>query len=340
MNKQIIIAGYNILIESADFELVLGKRFTSFCAEISPLQGGQGGSASPAEIPPLQGGQGGSTYASPPGGVIPEEKRPPLAPPGGGVILHLKVISGSLEVPTGAKKVFQAPYVEEIEGMRFTRKPEFWSLWENAGELYLKINFPDTSAYESGILKFSLQHYKWELWIDSRRRDIDPMAYPLDSLILYYLTVINGDIMIHASGVNYNGKGYLFSGISGQGKSTMARLCKEAGAMIIHDDRLIIRRRGDFSFMYNTPIYDNEVPRESTVDALYLIAHGASNALAKTEGAKAVTSVMANCIQHNWNKEIIDGLLQAISGFCSSAPVYRLQFVPDKNVIDYLRSNG
>ena len=75
-------------------------------------------------------------------------------------------------------------------------------------------------------------------------KEIDPFEYPLDGLILYYLTVINGDIMIHASGVNNAGHGYLFSGVSGKGKSTMAKLWENSGAKVIHDDRLIIRNTG------------------------------------------------------------------------------------------------
>ena len=76
-------------------------------------------------------------------------------------------------------------------------------------------------------------------------KEIDPFEYPLDGLILYYLTVINGDIMIHASGVNNAGEGYLFSGVSGKGKSTMAKIWDNYGAKVIHDDRLVIRKTGE-----------------------------------------------------------------------------------------------
>ena len=71
-------------------------------------------------------------------------------------------------------------------------------------------------------MKFSLTTREWDLWIDGSEKEIDPFEYPLDGLILYYLTVIHGDIMIHASGVNNAGHGYIFSGVSGKGKSTMA----------------------------------------------------------------------------------------------------------------------
>ena len=97
---------------------------------------------------------------------------------------------------------------------------------------------------------------EWDLWIETDRTKTDPLEYPLDGLILYYLTVINNDIMIHASGVNYAGKGFLFSGVSGKGKSTMAGIWDNRGAKVIHDDRLIIRKTGDGYRMFNTPVYE------------------------------------------------------------------------------------
>ena len=74
---------------------------------------------------------------------------------------------------------------------------------------------------------------------------------------------MKGDIMIHASGVNHSGHGYLFSGTSGSGKTTMAKLWDKAGARVIHDDRLIIRNIAGSYKMYNTPIYMNDIPTES-----------------------------------------------------------------------------
>ena len=124
------------------------------------------------------------------------------------------------------------------------------------------------------MLKFSLHSREWDLRIDNPGKSFDPMEYPLDGLILYYLTVISGDIMIHGSGVNYNNQGYLFSGISGMGKTTMAKLWDDHGAEIIHDDRLIIRKSSTGYSMYNTPVYRNDEPRRSDISTIFLIGHG------------------------------------------------------------------
>jgi hypothetical protein len=145
--------------------------------------------------------------------------------------------------------------------------------------------------------------------------------------------------MIHASGVNHAGKGYLFSGISGKGKSTMAQLWDQSGANVIHDDRLIIRNIDGRYRFFNTPVYSNDVPSESSLDKIFLISHFTENITQPLLGASAVSLVMANCIQHNWDTGIVDSLIGSILELCTTIPVVQLGFLPDKSVIDHILAN-
>ena len=251
----------------------------------------------------------------------------------------IRVHSEPFDLPRGAERVFRAPYVEEINGIQFNNETNFWSVWKYHSELYIWTIFPLSSSEKNAVLKFSLTSMEWDLWIYGARDETDPFEYPLDGLILYYLTVINGDIMIHASGVNYGGHGYLFSGVSGKGKSTIANLWEQSGARVIHDDRLILRNTGGIYKMFNTPVYNDDEPRESVLDKIFLIEHGVENMLVQLKGASAVTHVMANCIQHNWGSDIIARLLGSISIMCGTIPTSKLFFKPDKSAIDLILEN-
>jgi serine kinase of HPr protein (carbohydrate metabolism regulator) len=145
--------------------------------------------------------------------------------------------------------------------------------------------------------------------------------------------------MIHASGMNYSGKGYLFSGVSGKGKTTIAHLWENSGAKVIHDDRLILRKTNSGYIMYNTPVYNNDEPLESPLNRIFIIDHGTANKIVPVKGASAISLVMANCIQHNWGPEIIAKLLGAVSIMCEKIPVARLFFVPDQSVTDLILDN-
>jgi hypothetical protein len=251
----------------------------------------------------------------------------------------IKVHSGIYTLPEEAVRVFHAPYVEEINGILLHQKTNFWSIWTASNDLFIKTIFPLTEEEQSAVLKFSLTTKEWDLWIDGSDGPTDPFEYPLDGLVLYYLTVIHGDILIHSSGVKLHGTGYLFSGVSGRGKSTMAMLWDNYGAKVIHDDRLILRKTPEGYRMYNTPVYSNEEPLESPLNRVFIIEHGVENELSLIKGAAAVSLIMANCIQHNWGSEIITRLLGSVSELCSIIPVSRLHFRPDSSVIDYILKN-
>lgn len=249
--------------------------------------------------------------------------------------LTINVHRGSKELPVNSRRVFHAPFVEEINGRLVQQSPEFWSIWQDKSDLYIKVVFPSATPGKKALLEFSLVTMKWNLWINTGEQ-IDPFEYPLDGLILYYLTVINKDIMIHASGIENAGRGYIFSGISGKGKTTISRLWNDHGAKVIHDDRLIIRRSGDQYIMHNTPIYDNDEPLKAHLDRIFIIEHGYENKITSVSGAAAVSLVMSNCIQHNWGIEIIAGLLATVSDMCKTVEVCKLSFRPDKDVIEHI----
>ncbi len=251
----------------------------------------------------------------------------------------INVHDGKYVLPAKARKVFNAPYVEEINGIRIKKNNNFWSVLKHHNDLFIKTVFPLSSKKKKGILKFSFNERNWDLWLDGTDRKADPMEYPLDGLILYYLSVIHGDIMIHASGVNNAGHGFLFSGISGKGKTTMAKLWDQSGARVIHDDRLILHKTGTGYLMYNTPVYKNDVPLVSQLNKIFLIEHGMKNELIPVRGAESVSKVMANCIQHNWDPEIIARLLGSVSIMCGTIPTVRLFFKPDRSVIDHILEN-
>jgi hypothetical protein len=248
----------------------------------------------------------------------------------------IMVHAGKLVMDEKAERVFHAPYVEEINGILIQNRADFWSVWKHRSDLFISTVFPNSLTDKKATLRFSLTSKQWDLWIEGAEGAIDPFEYPLDGLILYYLTVIYGDILIHASGILHNGKGYLFSGISGKGKSTIAMLWENACARVIHDDRLIIRNTGSGYRMYNTPVYNNDDPREAPLNKIFIIEHGLKNSIIPVNGAAAVTLIMANCIQHHWGHDIIVRLLGSVSIMSGAVPTAQLIFKPDRHVIDHI----
>ena len=87
------------------------------------------------------------------------------------------------------------------------------------------------------------------------RLPLYPLQYPLDELLMVHLLARGRGVAIHGSGVvDADGRGTLFAGQSGAGKTTMARLwLSEPGVKILSDERVVLRQEGDDVWMYGTP---------------------------------------------------------------------------------------
>lgn len=252
--------------------------------------------------------------------------------------VRIRVHHGSARLGDNAERLFVAPYTIEVNGYKITRNDYFWSVYKQNSDFFIITNFPESPG-KKALLKFSLSMREWDLWIENAGYETDPLEYPLDGLVLYYLTAINADLMIHASGVFYNGRGYLFSGTSGKGKTTIASLWDNIGAQVIHDDMLIIRNTDGIFRMYNTPVYTNDTPRSASLDRIFLISHGKENRIRPLREATAVSNVVANCIQHNYSPDMIARFLGSVSLMCSQVPVSALSFKPDRGIIEYILRN-
>jgi len=164
----------------------------------------------------------------------------------------------------------------------------------------------------------------------------DVMKYPLGPILIYYLTARNNAVLIHASGVFDGHKGRLFTGFSGTGKSTMAGLWESAGNRIINDDRLVIRKQENEYVMYNTPMYYPDEPKSAPLHAIHLIRHEPVNTMEHIAGAKAISNVMAFCIQNNYDASLIGNNVGFITGMTGQIPVYKTGFVPDWSAVTYI----
>ncbi len=164
----------------------------------------------------------------------------------------------------------------------------------------------------------------------------DVLKFPLGPILLYYLSVKNNAILIHASGVFDGNHGRLFTGFSGFGKSTMAGLWQAAGNQIINDDRLIVRKLGNRYWMHNTPMPYQDVPKSAPLDAIHLIRHAPRHSLQRLTGAKAIANVMAFCIQNNFEASLIINNVTCVSDIASLVPIYQTGFLPEPSVVSYI----
>jgi hypothetical protein len=248
--------------------------------------------------------------------------------------LIIEVMPEGGNIPSGALKVFDAMLMEEsVRGPVKTSEP-FWEVMITEDTVYVRVWLKETE--QNPLLVMPKGSMTWQIFADNAGPEINPLPYPLDSLIFYFLCSLHGEIMIHGSGVACKGRGWIFSGRSGSGKTTIAKIFDRNGDRVIHDDRLVLRKEGSRWTMHSTPVYRNDEPCSSEIDHLWIITHGRSNIASPVYGAEAAGLLLSNCIQHNWDKEAAERLMASVDSLVSAVKVSRLSFVPDDSIREYM----
>ncbi len=167
---------------------------------------------------------------------------------------------------------------------------------------------------------------------------LDFYLFPLTNLLISRILHHQNGVMIHSSGVLDNGKGYIFTAVSGTGKSTMARLWQQKGATIINDDIIAVTTTQGID-IHNIPMpYYHDTPRKAPLNAVFIINQSPVNYIRPLKGAKAVMLLMANCIQQFGDSSYIQKHLATISNITAHTPIHELGFKPDTEIVDMIRN--
>jgi hypothetical protein len=158
-------------------------------------------------------------------------------------------------------------------------------------------------------------------------------------LILYYLTTRTESLLVHASGVFDGEHGRIFSGFSGVGKSTMAGIWQSAGAQVINDDRLMLRKLDGRWWMFNTPMYYSDAPKKAPLDFIYLPFHHPENTYERGNGIQMSMRFMAHCIQHGYHAAHVQWHLDQLLDISKEIPITRLGVVPNAEVITFIKQH-
>jgi hypothetical protein len=168
------------------------------------------------------------------------------------------------------------------------------------------------------------------------RQTINP--YSLDSVLRIVHTLLlarKGGFLVHASSAIRDGRAFLFSGISGAGKTTISRLAPPDAALLTDEISYVIPRDGRY-FAVGTPFF-GELARvgenlRAPIDCVYLLAKGPENKIEPIVGADAVRGLLGNILFFARDSEFVKLVFDAAIDFASRVPVRRLTFVPDTRV--------
>ena len=140
-----------------------------------------------------------------------------------------------------------------------------------------------------------------------------------------------GGMLFHAAGVQRDGKGYAFFGLSGSGKTTVAR--NSPTGSVLNDDLLLLQPQAVGWRMDATPFWNptQVTPQlcSAPLAALLRLVQAKSVSLEKLPGALAYAELVANAPIINSNPDQAGALLGRVGQLLAQVPAYKLNFLPD-----------
>lgn len=175
--------------------------------------------------------------------------------------------------------------------------------------------------------------------VNGDRRLLNPVRYPLDQLLLMYALAEKGGACIHACATDFNGKGYLFPGRSGAGKSTISRIFISGNHDVLSDDRVVVRKTGDAFRIFGTPwAGDAEIAqnKDLPLQGIFFILHGNENRAEKISPREAFERLMPVTSIPWYDEKVMPDLLSFCEDLVLHVPAYVLHFTPDRRATDLI----
>lgn len=161
--------------------------------------------------------------------------------------------------------------------------------------------------------------------------------YGLNNALMMAYAFASADqltMLMHASVIRHQGKGYLMTAPSGTGKSTHTRLWYDniPGCDLMNDDNPVVRVVDDEAIVYGspwsgkTPCYRNI---QAPVGGIVRIQQRPENTIRKLSSLEAFSNLLPAISNMKWDKRVYNGVCDGISELIRLCGMYELGCLPD-----------
>ncbi len=203
-------------------------------------------------------------------------------------------------------------------------------------------------------VRVEMRNGTWRLRRGDFRAQWDPAAgrgrirqsanpYSIDSVLRIVHTLIlarEGGFLLHSAGAIRNGRAFLFSGVSGAGKTTISRLAP-LDVTLLTDEVSYVRHVDGTYRACGTP-FAGELARvgencSAPIDSLFFLKQGPENRIEPMAKSEAILRLMRNILFFAGDAGLVENVFRSACEFVERVPVRRLTFTPDSRVWDLIR---
>ncbi|HEX2059626.1 MAG TPA: hypothetical protein VHK90_02695 [Thermoanaerobaculia bacterium] len=246
-----------------------------------------------------------------------------LVPPAADPDLDLHVTTAA-SFPKGGQVVFDSHAV--------------WRMLRDGDSWRIECHSPEFGEEPYKVATFDRAFTRGTVAVRDDVTHLHPLEYPLDEVIVANLLGRGRGVELHSCGViDRQGRGHLFVGMSGAGKTTTARLWEGEASGIVSDDRVIVREHDGAMWMYGTPWHGEaelSLAARVPLTGVYLLAQAPENELRELSHATAVARLFACSFPPFYDGAAVDFTLGMLSRLAEAVPVRELHFTRDRAAVD------
>ena len=176
-------------------------------------------------------------------------------------------------------------------------------------------------------------------WQEVLLTTLDQTLYALNNavMLMYAMaTAKKGTALFHSSVVEKDGKGYMFLGQSGTGKSTHSQLWIKyiPETQLVNDDNPVVRVNDDgTATVYGSP-WSGKTPCYRNVSypigGIVKLEQAPENRIRRLKGVAAYAEVVPSISGKRWDKALADGLHETENALVKNVPMWHLDCLPDE----------
>ena len=223
----------------------------------------------------------------------------------------------------GWEHVYTDKSDEDMPRIEMYRQPDAW--------LFRISMYRDSEVVSAMICSADWKEIRLSMATQYTRFAIDNAAM----LVYAFATADKKTLLFHSSVTVRNGKGHMFLGHSGTGKSTHSQQWHKAfpDATLLNDDNPAVRILEDGTVRVygtpwsgKTPCYKNE---SAPVAALVQLAQAPENKIERLRMTQAYPYILASVSGLKVLPQMMDQLYESIAQLLEAVPVYKLECLPN-----------
>jgi hypothetical protein len=168
-----------------------------------------------------------------------------------------------------------------------------------------------------------------------------PLYHPQDRAVVLGRICHLGGVMMHSSSVLVDGKVLIFAGMSGAGKTTLARLWRDHGATILNDERNLIHCKNGTVRAGASPWHgeENQVNQGTgPLAGIFFLNQASSNRLHPLPLSESLPKMLTTAFIPVFMPGGPALTLESCHAILESVPAYGLDFTPDARALELCRS--